>query len=217
MRGQLAQQIVAVLVPVERTDPIPEALRGEHPPSVPHSFQKRPGGAISRTGTSTTCSRNVPKTVDKEAPDEGTCTSGVSWMVTCSRNMQHARARAPRRGNAAPGHREPRPARSRCPRLRPPLRKRRGPPGSTRWRQHWGEESSGPWRSPPRLPPPPWPWLASVPVGRHGAVLQPGPWRRSSARGEATDGAVAVPSAVCEKVVYRHGAILLILRVRIGF
>ena len=34
------------------------------------------------------------------------------------------------------------------------------------------------------------------PVGRRGAKLQPGPWRRSSARGDATDGAVAVSSAV---------------------
>ena len=57
-----------------------------------------------------------------------------------------------------------------------------------------GEESSGPWRSSSRLPPPPWPWLASgLPVGGGMvlSVLQPRPSRRS-ARGEATDGAVAV-------------------------
>ena len=43
-----------------------------------------------------------------------------------------------------------------------------------------GEESSGPWRRTTRLSTLPWPWLSSGPLGRYGASLQPGPWRRSS-------------------------------------
>ena len=107
-RGQLAQQIVAVLVLAERTDPIPEALRGEHPPPVSETSPK------PWTKKRLTRERELQE-FPGWSPARGTC-----------------RARAPRRGNAAPGHRAPRPARSRCPRLRPPLRKRRRPSGGTR-------------------------------------------------------------------------------------
>ena len=58
-----------------------------------------------------------------------------------------------------------------------------------------GEDSSGPWRRTTRLSPLPWPWLSSGPLGRYGASLQPGPWRRSSAHVATMTGAVALYAA----------------------
>ena len=52
-----------------------------------------------------------------------------------------------------------------------------------------------------REPPPLWLWLSSVSVERRGAQLQPGPQRRSSAPGDATDGA----SSAARSRRGRHG------------
>ena len=65
------------------------------------------------------------------------------------------------------------------------------------------EESSGPWRRTTRLSPPPWPWLSSGSLGRYGASLQPGPWRRSSVHTASMHGGVAPAD------VWRHRRVQL--------
>ena len=54
-----------------------------------------------------------------------------------------------------------------------------------------GRRGPGTWPCSASRAPTPRPWLSSGPVGRSGATLQPGPWRRTSAHAATWSGAVA--------------------------